>query len=152
LKLCCDWRRHKEPVIGGIITISYWKFCGSFSLIIAHGLCSSCLFCLANNYFERLGSRRWLISRGNLNLIPRISFWWFMLGACNITAPPSLNFLGEIRLLNSLIFWSWVRIIFLLFCIFRATYTLYIFSYRQHYSYYSGIYCCSLGYSPEFLL
>jgi hypothetical protein len=40
---------------------------------------------------------------GILNLIPRISFWRFMLSACNIDAPPSLNLLGEIRLLNSLI-------------------------------------------------
>jgi hypothetical protein len=30
---------------------------------------------------------------------------------------------------------------------FRAAYTLYLFSYKQHGSYYSGIYCCSLGYS-----
>jgi NADH-ubiquinone oxidoreductase chain 4 len=41
-------------VIGGIITISYWGFCGSFTLIIAHGLCSSGLFCLANISYERL--------------------------------------------------------------------------------------------------
>jgi NADH-ubiquinone oxidoreductase chain 4 len=97
---------HMGIVIGGIMTISYWGFCGSFTLIIAHGLCSSGLFCLANISYERLGSRRLLISRGILSLIPRISFWWFILSACNMAAPPSLNLLGEIRLLNSLISWS----------------------------------------------
>jgi NADH-ubiquinone oxidoreductase chain 4 len=35
-----------------------------------------------------------------------MSFWWFILSACNIAAPPSLNLLGEIRLLNSLVSWS----------------------------------------------
>ena len=35
---------------------------------------------------------------------------------------------------------------------FRAAYTLYLFSYRQHGAYYSGVYSCSLGYSREFLL
>jgi NADH-ubiquinone oxidoreductase chain 4 len=66
---------HMGIVIGGIITISYWGFCGSFTLIIGHGLCSSGLFCLVNISYERLSSRRLLISRGKLNLIPRISLW-----------------------------------------------------------------------------
>ena len=35
---------------------------------------------------------------------------------------------------------------------FRAAHTLYLFSYRQHGAYYSGVYSCSLGYSREFLL
>jgi NADH-ubiquinone oxidoreductase chain 4 len=66
---------HMGIVIGGIITISYWGMCGSFTLIIAHGLCSSGLFCLANISYERLGSRSLLVSRGLLCLMPRISFW-----------------------------------------------------------------------------
>lgn len=65
---------HIGIVIGGIITMNYWGFCGSFTLIIAHGLCSSGLFCLANITYERLGSRRLLIGRGLLGLIPRMSF------------------------------------------------------------------------------
>nr|URX52872.1 NADH dehydrogenase subunit 4 [Glyptotermes sp. 2 AB-2022a] len=144
---------HMGIVIGGIMTMSYWGFCGSFTLMIAHGLCSSGLFCLANISYERLGSRSLLISRGLLNLMPSMSFWWFMLSACNMAAPPSLNLLGEISLLNSLISWSWFSMFLLVFLsFFSAAYTLYLFSYSQHGSYYSGIYCCSLGYSREFLL
>jgi NADH-ubiquinone oxidoreductase chain 4 len=144
---------HIGIVIGGIITMTYWWFCGSFTLMIAHGLCSSGLFCLANISYERLCSRSLLIRRGMLNLIPRISFWRFILRACNIAAPPSLNLLGEFRLLNRLVSWSWVRIFLLVFLsFFRAAYTLYLFSYRQHGLCYSGTYCCSLSYSREFLL
>jgi NADH-ubiquinone oxidoreductase chain 4 len=51
-------------------------------------------------------------------LIPRMSFWWFMLSVRNIAAAPSLNLLGEIRLLNRLISWSWFRIFFLFFFVF----------------------------------
>jgi NADH-ubiquinone oxidoreductase chain 4 len=47
---------HIGIVIGGIMTLSYWGACGSFTLIIAHGLCSSGLFCLANISYERVGS------------------------------------------------------------------------------------------------
>nr|URX53507.1 NADH dehydrogenase subunit 4 [Longicaputermes sinaicus]URX53533.1 NADH dehydrogenase subunit 4 [Longicaputermes sinaicus]URX53559.1 NADH dehydrogenase subunit 4 [Longicaputermes sinaicus] len=144
---------HMGIVIGGIMTMSYWGFCGSFTLMIAHGLCSSGLFCLANISYERLGSRSLLVNKGLLNLMPSMSFWWFMLSACNMAAPPSLNLLGEIGLLNSLVAWSWVSMGFLVFLsFFSAAYTLYLFSYSQHGSIYSGVFSCSLGYSREFLL
>jgi len=35
---------------------------------------------------------------------------------------------------------------------FIAAYTLYLYSYSQHGSVYSGLYSCSLGYIREFLL
>nr|URX54001.1 NADH dehydrogenase subunit 4 [Epicalotermes sp. 2 AB-2022a] len=144
---------HMGIVIGGIMTMNYWGFCGSFTLMIAHGLCSSGLFCLANIAYERLGSRSLLIGRGMLSLMPSMSFWWFMLSACNMAAPPSLNLLGELSLLNSLVSWSWVSMFFLVFLsFFSAAYTLYLFSSSQHGCYYSGVYSCSLGYSREFLL
>ena len=40
-------------VIGCLITLIYWGYCGSFILIIAHGLSSSGLFCLANVTYEQ---------------------------------------------------------------------------------------------------
>nr|URX53650.1 NADH dehydrogenase subunit 4 [Kalotermitidae sp. 4 AB-2022a] len=144
---------HMGIVIGGIMTNNYWGVCSSFTLMIAHGLCSSGLFCLANISYERLGSRSLLISRGLLGLMPSMSFWWFMLSACNMSAPPSLNLLGEFSLFNSLVSWSWVSMFLLVFLsFFSAAYTLYLFSYSQHGSYYSGVYSCSLGYTREFLL
>nr|URX54482.1 NADH dehydrogenase subunit 4 [Neotermes sp. 8 AB-2022a] len=144
---------HMGIVIGGVMTMNYWGFCGSYTLMIAHGLCSSGLFCLANISYERLGSRSLLISRGMLSLMPSMSFWWFMLSSCNMSAPPSLNLLGEISLLNSLVSWSWISMLLLVFLsFFSAAYTLYLFSYSQHGMFYSGIYSCSLGYSREYLL
>nr|UQJ75139.1 NADH dehydrogenase subunit 4 [Rugitermes sp.] len=144
---------HMSIVIGGIMTMSSWGLYGSFTLMIAHGLCSSGLFCLANISYERLGSRSLLIGSGLLNLMPSMSFWWFVLSICNMAAPPSLNLLGEFSLLNSLISWSWVSMFSLIFLsFFSAAYTLYLFSYSQHGLYFSGVYSCSLGYSREFLL
>jgi NADH-ubiquinone oxidoreductase chain 4 len=66
---------HMGIVFGGIMTFRYWGFCGAFVLMIAHGLCSSGLFCLANISYERTGSRSLLINRGLLNLMPSMSFW-----------------------------------------------------------------------------
>ena len=144
---------HMGIVIGGLITLLYWGYCGSYTLIIAHGLCSSGLFCLANITYERLGRRRLLINKGLMNFIPSLALWWFLLSSCNIAAPPSINLLGEINLLNRIVRWSLFTIIMLIFLsFFRAAYTLYIFSYRQHGQVYSGIYCCSLGYTREYTL
>jgi hypothetical protein len=43
--------------------------------MVAHGLCSSGLFCLSNISYERFGSRSLLISRGLINLIPRMAMF-----------------------------------------------------------------------------
>ena len=41
--------------------------------MVAHGLCSSGLFCLSNISYVRFGRRSLLINRGLINLIPRIA-------------------------------------------------------------------------------
>lgn len=144
---------HIGIVLGGLMTISYWGFNGSFTLIIAHGLCSSGLFCLANISYERMGSRSLLINKGLLNFMPRITLWWFLLCAGNIAAPPTLNLLGEISLLNRIVSWCWISIICLcLLSFFSAAYTLYLYSYRQHGKVFSGSYSFSLGFNREYLV
>nr|AVN67577.1 NADH dehydrogenase subunit 4 [Schultesia lampyridiformis] len=144
---------HMGIVIGGLMSLLYWGFCGSYTLMIAHGLCSSGLFCLANITYERLGSRSLLINKGLMNFMPSMAMWWFLLSSCNMAAPPSINLLGEISLLNSLIGWSLLSMLMLMFLsFFSAAYTLYMFSYSQHGQNFSGIYSCSLGSAREFLL
>lgn len=144
---------HIGIVLAGLITLTYWGLCGSYVLIIAHGLCSSGLFCLANISYERLGRRRLLINKGLLNFIPSITLWWFLLSSANIAAPPTLNLLGEISLLNRIVSWSWVRIIILsLISFFSAAYTLYLYAYRQHGKIFSGVYSFRVGKIREYLL
>nr|YP_009350632.1 NADH dehydrogenase subunit 4 [Bulbitermes laticephalus]AQP27508.1 NADH dehydrogenase subunit 4 [Bulbitermes laticephalus] len=144
---------HMSMVIGGIMTLNYWGVCSSFALMVAHGLCSSGLFCLSNISYERFGSRSLLINKGLINLMPSMTMWWFLLSSCNMAAPPSLNLLGEIGLLSSLVSWSWCIMFVLIFLsFFSAAYTLYLYSYSQHGFIYSGVYSCSLGYVREFLL
>nr|WJW73705.1 NADH dehydrogenase subunit 4 [Lindneromyia sp.] len=144
---------HMGIVLGGLMTMTYWSFCGSYSLMIAHGLCSSGLFCLANISYERLGSRSLFINRGLLNFMPSMALWWFLLCSGNMAAPPTLNLLGEISLLNSIVSWSWVSMIMLsLISFFGAAYTLYLFAYSQHGKLYSGAYATSGGVTREYLL
>nr|YP_010460774.1 NADH dehydrogenase subunit 4 [Tenodera angustipennis]UUF67523.1 NADH dehydrogenase subunit 4 [Tenodera angustipennis] len=144
---------HMGLVIGGLMTLNVWGFYMTFVLMIAHGLCSSGLFCLANISYERLGSRSLLINKGLLNLMPSMALWWFLLSSCNMAAPPSLNLLGEIGLFNSMVGWMWMVMLFLmLISFFSAAYTLFLYSYSQHGSYYSGVYSVVSGYCREYLL
>jgi len=144
---------HIGLVLGGIITLNYWGITGSLIIIIAHGLCSSGLFCLANISYERIYSRRLFLNKGLINIIPRISLWWFLLISSNIAAPPSLNLIGEIILINSLIRWRWLIIFFLSFLsFFSAVYSLYLYSFSQHGKIFLGSYCYSIGFFREYLL
>nr|WKU84247.1 NADH dehydrogenase subunit 4 [Xylota quadrimaculata] len=144
---------HMGIVLSGLMTMTYWGICGSYTLMIAHGLCSSGLFCLANITYERLGSRSLLINKGLLNFMPSMTLWWFLLCSANMAAPPTLNLLGEISLLNSIVSWSWLTMVSLIFIsFFSAAYTLYLYSYSQHGKLYSGIYSFSMGFNREYLL
>lgn len=144
---------HIGVVLAGLITLRYWGLCGSYTLIIAHGLCSSGLFCLANICYERLGSRSLLINKGLLNFIPSIALWWFLLSAGNIAAPPTLNLLGEISLINRIVSWSWLSILSLcLISFFGAAYTLYLYAYSQHGKLNPSVYRFSSGEVREYLL
>uniref|UniRef100_A0AAU7BAX6 NADH-ubiquinone oxidoreductase chain 4 n=1 Tax=Heteromallus sp. TaxID=3073483 RepID=A0AAU7BAX6_9ORTH len=144
---------HMGIVLGGLMTLNYWGMCGSLMLMIAHGLCSSGMFCLANISYERTGSRSLLINKGLMNFMPSMTLWWFLLSSSNMAAPPSMNLLGEISLLNSLVSFTWFSMMMLmLVSFFSAAYTLYLYSISQHGKIYSGIYSCSSGYLREYLL
>lgn len=132
---------HMGIAVRGILTLSLVGFWGSLSIILAHGLCSSGLFCLANISYERTSRRRIYINKGLINLIPNLSLWWFLLCSRNISAPPSLNLIREILLINSLIFYDSSLILILFILIFlRAAYSLFLYSYTQHGKLNSGLF------------
>nr|QNV11633.1 NADH dehydrogenase subunit 4 [Platyptilia sp. DM741] len=144
---------HMSLVIGGIMTMNYWGMMGSYMLMLGHGLCSSGMFCLANMNYERLSSRSLFINKGLMNFMPSMSFWWFLMMSSNMAAPPSMNLLGEISLINSLISWSMISMFMLmLISFFSAGYSLYLFSFTQHGKFYSGVYSFYLGSSREYLV
>nr|AMN09050.1 NADH dehydrogenase subunit 4 [Rhipidia chenwenyoungi] len=144
---------HMGIVLSGLLTMLMWGLCGSYLLMLAHGLCSSGLFCLANMSYERMGSRSMLINKGMLNFMPSMTLWWFLLSSANMAAPPTLNLLGEISLLNSIISWSWVSMLSLAFLsFFSAAYTLYLYAFSQHGKLSSGGLACMGGVTREYLL
>nr|YP_010759761.1 NADH dehydrogenase subunit 4 [Ornithoptera alexandrae]WEY05473.1 NADH dehydrogenase subunit 4 [Ornithoptera alexandrae]WEY05486.1 NADH dehydrogenase subunit 4 [Ornithoptera alexandrae]WEY05512.1 NADH dehydrogenase subunit 4 [Ornithoptera alexandrae] len=144
---------HMSLVICGIMTMNYWGMMGSYIMMIGHGLCSSGMFCLANINYERIHSRSLFVNKGMMNFMPSLSLWWFLLMSSNMAAPPSMNLLGEISLINSLVSWSCLTMIFLmLISFFSAGYSLYLYSYTQHGKYNMSIYSFYTGVSREYLM
>nr|ARH54450.1 NADH dehydrogenase subunit 4 [Lissodema cursor] len=124
---------HMGMTMSGILTLSFWGLSGSLVMMIAHGLCSSGLFCLANITYERMFSRSLFLNKGMINIIPNLSLWWFLLISSNMAAPPSLNLLGEIMLINSLVSYSNMNMLMLsLLSFFSGVYSLYLYSFSQH--------------------
>nr|AZL35876.1 NADH dehydrogenase subunit 4 [Cosmoscarta exultans] len=144
---------HMSLVLMGMMTLFSWGCSGSYILMLGHGLCSSGLFCLSNIMYERLSSRSFFINKGMISFMPSMSMIWFMFCSSNMASPPSINLLGEIMIINSLVSWSSFTILFLmLISFFGACYSFYLFSYSQHGVLYSGIYSFSSGYVREYLL
>nr|ATN41136.1 NADH dehydrogenase subunit 4 [Pterygota sp. 3 LC-2017] len=144
---------HMSLVIGGLMTMMSWGWGFSYTLMVAHGLCSSGLFFLVNLFYERLSSRSLMINKGMLTFMPSVSMWWFLLCASNMAAPPTINLLGEIGLLNSIISWSKMIMVLLIFIsFFSAAYTLYLYSFSQHGKFNIGDFSFSFALNREYLI
>nr|AYW52332.1 NADH dehydrogenase subunit 4 [Entiminae sp. ACP-2013] len=132
---------HMGMALSGLMALSLWGMWGALTMMLAHGLCSSGLFCLANISYERTSSRSIYLNKGLINIIPSLSLWWFLLSSSNMAAPPSLNLLGEILLINSLIMYnSFLSLPLFFLCFFSAVYSLFLYSYTQHGSVCSSLY------------
>nr|YP_010373767.1 NADH dehydrogenase subunit 4 [Ninus insignis]UPI55268.1 NADH dehydrogenase subunit 4 [Ninus insignis] len=144
---------HMGLVIAGLMTCNKVGLWGSFLIMLGHGICSSGLFALANMLYERTYSRSILINKGFMVFMPIMSMFWFLLSINNMSSPMSLNLLGEILLINSIMSWSKMSFIFLMMSSFLSCcYSIYLFSITQHGFMYSGFNCMNNGNVREYML
>nr|UFH80715.1 NADH dehydrogenase subunit 4 [Tridentiger bifasciatus] len=101
---------HMGLVAGGILIQTPWGFSGALILMIAHGLTSSALFCLANTNYERTHTRTMVLARGMQVVLPLMASWWFIATLANLALPPLPNLMGELMIISSLFNWSWATI------------------------------------------
>nr|AHI52105.1 NADH dehydrogenase subunit 4 [Mus musculus] len=102
---------HMALVIASIMIQTPWSFMGATMLMIAHGLTSSLLFCLANSNYERIHSRTMIMARGLQMIFPLMATWWLLASLANLALPPSINLMGELFITMSLFSWSNLTII-----------------------------------------
>uniref|UniRef100_UPI0030FF0025 NADH dehydrogenase subunit 4 n=1 Tax=Erinaceus concolor TaxID=37316 RepID=UPI0030FF0025 len=97
---------HMALVIAAIMIQTPLSYMGATILMIAHGLTSSMMFCLANTNYERTHSRTMILTRGLLITLPLMATWWLIACLNNLALPPTINLIGEFLILVSLYSWS----------------------------------------------
>nr|AGE83203.1 NADH dehydrogenase subunit 4 [Chagunius baileyi]BAV70843.1 NADH dehydrogenase subunit 4 [Chagunius baileyi] len=123
---------HMGLVAGGILIQTPWGFSGAIVLMIAHGLVSSTLFCLANTTYERTHSRTMVLARGLQVIFPLTATWWFIANLANLALPPLPNLMGELMIITTLFNWSpWTIMFTGLGTLITAAYSLYMFLMSQ---------------------
>nr|YP_009494671.1 NADH dehydrogenase subunit 4 [Bathyraja albomaculata]AWO66464.1 NADH dehydrogenase subunit 4 [Bathyraja albomaculata] len=123
---------HMGLVAAAILIQTPWSFAGATALMIAHGLISSMLFCLANTNYERIHSRTLLLARGTQIILPLMGTSWFLANLANLALPPSPNLVGELLIITSLFKWSnWTILLTGTGVLLTASYSLYMFLMTQ---------------------
>nr|YP_010410177.1 NADH dehydrogenase subunit 4 [Plecturocebus grovesi]URH16206.1 NADH dehydrogenase subunit 4 [Plecturocebus grovesi] len=123
---------HMALVILAILIQTPWSFTGAIILMIAHGLTSSLLFCLANSNYERIHSRTMMFTRGLQTLFPLLALWWLMANLTNLALPPTINLMGELFTIMASFSWSNFTIMFTgLNMLVTALYSLHMFTSTQ---------------------
>nr|YP_001382315.1 NADH dehydrogenase subunit 4 [Vampyroteuthis infernalis]BAF73643.1 NADH dehydrogenase subunit 4 [Vampyroteuthis infernalis] len=144
---------HMGVMLGGMISKFMWGWEGAVLMMIAHGLCSSGLFCLANLVYEKLKTRSLYLYGGMINVNSMMSLFWFLLCISNMGAPPFINLMSEVMLFCSLFMYSnWYLLIIIVVVFLAGLYNLLLFIIIQHglvLSFSSGIY---VNKSSEMLL
>nr|QLD22459.1 NADH dehydrogenase subunit 4 [Microsciurus flaviventer] len=118
---------HMALVIVAIMIQTPWSFMGATALMVAHGLTSSMLFCLANTNYERIHSRTMILARGLQSILPLMATWWVLASLTNLALPPSINLIGELFIIVSSFSWSNITIVLMgLNMLITALYSLYM--------------------------
>nr|YP_423932.1 NADH dehydrogenase subunit 4 [Gekko gecko]AAQ93003.1 NADH dehydrogenase subunit 4 [Gekko gecko] len=119
---------HMGLVITATMIATPWSITGAMILMIAHGLTSSALFCLANTNYERIHTRTLILTRGLTFVMPLMMTWWLAFSLMNLALPPTINLLGELLIIISTFNWN-MTTIFLTGAatLTTTTYSLYIF-------------------------
>nr|YP_010996487.1 NADH dehydrogenase subunit 4 [Sophonia nigrilineata]WPC85229.1 NADH dehydrogenase subunit 4 [Sophonia nigrilineata] len=143
---------HMGMCMMSLMTMTKWGVLSCYLMMISHGLCSSGLFCLANSSYERLLSRSFFINKGLMVLMPSMSLIWFLFCSFNMSCPPSINFLSEVLIINSMMSYWFNSLYFLMFIsFFSACFSFYLFSFTQH-GYFFNSYCQMFGFVSEYLM
>ena len=87
---------HMGLAIAAIIYLRNIGTRGAVLLILAHGFSSSRIFFGGNSFYLRKFSRRIILIKGFLTILPLLSFFWLITIIRKMATPPFLNFVAEI--------------------------------------------------------
>jgi NADH-ubiquinone oxidoreductase chain 4 len=119
---------HMGLVLSGFFSLRFFGYYGCVLMLVSHGLCSSCLFCLLYFVYCRLHSRRVLVVKNCLGICGILGFWWFFFCVLNMGVPPSLGFLSEVFIIVSFLGYGLFSLFFcFLVLLFSGVYRIYLY-------------------------
>nr|YP_009171756.1 NADH dehydrogenase subunit 4 [Tetragnatha nitens]AKG65088.1 NADH dehydrogenase subunit 4 [Tetragnatha nitens] len=105
---------HMAITLSSIMIFSKTSINGAIIMMIAHGLSSSALFFLVNLTYTKFHTRNMISLKSMFSSNPNTTFWWLMFCMANISAPPSLNLIGELLMSMALIKWNMILSVFII--------------------------------------
>nr|YP_003668007.1 NADH dehydrogenase subunit 4 [Uromastyx benti]BAJ08056.1 NADH dehydrogenase subunit 4 [Uromastyx benti] len=102
---------HMASVIIATLMQTPWSTSGAMILMIAHGITSSMMFCLAHMTYERTNTRIMMSMRGLQSISPMMSMFWLAAILANMALPPTINLMGELMIITSAMNWATPTII-----------------------------------------
>ena len=131
---------HISLRLGGILRCRNLGWMGGICMALAHGVCSPCMFRLANYTYMGSGSRRILLCKGLLKRMPGLTAIWFLFCVINMGCPPRINFFRECILFCRIMGFR-LELVFPLFliCFLAAGYSLFLYATVNHGYQRSGI-------------
>nr|QHT64987.1 NADH dehydrogenase subunit 4 [Hesionides sp. PA-2020] len=124
---------HMGILLAGTMSNTSAGWSASLTMMLAHGLCSSAMFSLANMNYEMFSTRNMFMYKGLLSMFPLVTLFWFLASAANMAAPPTLNLLSEIILITSTLSYSLnLMTLLALMSFITAIYTLILYTSLNH--------------------
>nr|ABM89730.1 NADH dehydrogenase subunit 4 [Chamaeleo arabicus] len=97
---------HMGLVVAATMIQTPSSLTGAMILMVAHGITSSMLFCLANMMYERTHTRTLTMMQGIQTTLPLMTAFWLMANLTNMAIPPTINLMGEIMITSTVFNWS----------------------------------------------
>lgn len=94
---------HMSFMIAGLSLFSRWAISGRIIIMVAHGLVSSALFCIANIFYERSGTRTLAARRGIKTMFVSLPLLWLIFACAKMGLPPLPKAVGELFIFSSII-------------------------------------------------
>lgn len=94
---------HMRFMIAGIRVLSSWAFAGGMIVMIAHGVVSSALFCLAKTFYERTSTRTLIVRRGIKTMFSMLPLLWLIFAIANMGIPPLPKAVGETFVISAIV-------------------------------------------------
>ena len=124
---------HMGVTISSMCAFDKTSWDASSLILCAHAFSSSLLFSLAYHSYELSNSRRLILTKGLIKLLPILRIFWFIAAIIRLGAPPFINLPAEILIAKSVIINNFLTILIFSIILFTSSiYRLILFTSTSH--------------------